>query len=332
MKIAIAFAMFGAVSASSKMQLKFESFVKKYGKQYKSTQEKYEKFGNFVENMLESEKYALQNPKATFGVSPISDMSAEEYSNWNSLRVTPEALKEHSDRIEERVVNPVTLPTSFDWRQKGAVAPIKNQGQCGSCWSFGTVASIEGNNFVANGKLVSLSEEELVQCDTTDMGCNGGLPSNAYKWMLKNKQGLETESDYKYTSGTGNTGTCSKDEKKETVFLNTWKSISTNEDTIASELMKYGPLAVAIVATGPVQQYTGGIISGSCGGQIDHAVTLVGFGEENGTKFWIVKNSWGESWGEKGYFRMERGVNQCLVATMVTAAEVRNSEADAIFV
>jgi len=329
-------ALLGAEGVNAHWGADFEQFMQKFGKRY-SDAEKVTKFANFVDNMMAAKKLTEQaGGTATYGMTPLSDLSQAEFERLNALRVNNEDIDAHVARSAAqghnvKTVNPVSLPTSFDWRPKGAVTEVKDQARCGSCWAFGTVASIEGNNFVKNDKLISLSEQELVSCDSNDMGCNGGLPSNAYQWMLSNNQGLETESDYSYTAGGGITGTCKVDQSKERIFLSNYQSISQDEDEIAAKLMEYGPLAVAINASGLVQSYTGGIIKGNCAGRINHAVTIVGFGEENGQKFWTIKNSWGKQYGEQGYFRMARGIGQCLVNTMVTAANVK-SDAEAVFV
>merc|ERR1712139_651541 len=150
-------------------------------------------------------------------------------------------LMQHSTLKLAEPLNTSSLPDSFDWREKGAVNEIKTQQQCGSCWAFATVANIEGAGFVENQKLLSLSEQELVDCDkkTGDEGCQGGLPSNAYKDMIQAKIGLELETDYPYTA---KDGTCKAKQSSEKAFIKDWVQISTNEDQIAAALIKYGPL------------------------------------------------------------------------------------------
>jgi len=199
---------------------------------------------------------------------------------------------------------------------------VKNQEQCGSCWAFATVANIEGAGFVSTGKLVSLSEQELVDCDnaTGDQGCNGGLPTNAFKDMIQNKFGLELEKAYPYEAEAGK---CRASASEERSFIGGWKAISTDEDQIAAALMQYGPLAIGINA-GPMQFYGGGISKQNettCDPKgLDHGVAIVGFGVQDGTKYWTIRNSWGETWGEKGYYRIVRGTGACGLNTMVSTA------------
>jgi len=183
-------------------------------------------------------------------------------------------------------------------------------------------------NFLKTKQLVSLSEQELVDCDKQkggDEGCQGGLPANAYKDMIANKIGLELESDYPYVAKDGQ---CAAAQAKVKVFISNWTQISQDEDQIAAALVQYGPLAIGINA-GPMQWYSGGVakpLKILCNpSKLDHGVAIVGFGEDSGSKYWIIRNSWGETWGEKGYYRIERGTGACGLNTMVTTAMMGNS-------
>merc|ERR1712039_657168 len=169
---------------------------------------------------------------------------------------------------------------------------------------------------------------ELVDCDTKtgDEGCQGGLPSNAYQDMIQSKIGLELESAYPYK---GRNGQCQAAKAKEQVFINNYTMISTDEDQIAAALIKYGPLSIGINA-GPMQFYHGGISKPwkiLCNPKaIDHGVAIVGFGEEKGTKYWIIRNSWGPRWGEHGYYRIIRGTGACGLNSMVATAIIGDDE------
>lgn len=307
---------------------KFEEFKLQFKKAYSSYEEELKRFKIFTKNM---ETAALMNGQldegsATYGhLSPLADQSEEEFRKVNNLPVTPQLLKKHELHAVSHSAFHLygtrtdPLPTSFDWREKGAVTEVKNQGQCGSCWSFATVANIEGSNYLINNQLVSLSEQELVDCSASDSGCNGGLPSRAYEDLIENNAGLELESDYSYTAAQASS--CGAKKSLEKVMIESWVPVVKNEDMIAYAMMQYGPLAIALNAS-PMQMYMGGISDPwfcSPSG-IDHAVTLVGFGAEKGTKYWTIKNSWGAEWGEQGYYRLVRGKGKCGMNLMVTSA------------
>merc|ERR1719174_2697597 len=162
---------------------------------------------------------AIVDKSAEYGhLSPFADWSVEEFEARNPLQPMPAAL----DAEVLPKLDTSNLPESFDWREKGAVTPVKNQGTCGSCWAFATVAGIEGANFVATKKLVSLSEQELVDCDKKDLGCGGGLPSQALTWLKSNGLGEETEEDYKYT---GRNGKCAAKKEDQKVFVSDWQIV-----------------------------------------------------------------------------------------------------------
>lgn len=299
---------------------RFNEFCAVHGKTYKSQYEREYRLKVFISNheqIYYQQKSEPGSAKYSY-LSPFADIDPDEFATFNGFRYNPNAAL---DAPLAATLPTNSTPDSWDWRAKGAVNPVKNQAQCGSCWAFATVANIEGAGFVETGKLVSLSEQELVDCDHNgDQGCKGGLPSNAYKDMITNKLGLETESDYPYTAADGQ---CKASTPKETAFITAWQKISTDEDQIATALVKYGPLAIGINA-GPMQFYFGGISKPwkiLCNPKaLDHGVAIVGYGAETTTKYWVIRNSWGASWGEKGYYRIIRGTGACGLNTMVTTA------------
>ena len=210
-------------------------------------------------------------------------------------------------------------PDAIDWVTKGAVTPVKNQGQCGSCWSFSATGSMEGAYQIATGKLVSLSEEDLVECDQVDQGCGGGLMDNAFKFVMKN--GIAAEAAYPYISGTGIRGLCKdKKEANAVVTVTGFKDVPPKDEDALKTAVALGPVSVAIEADkSAFQLYKSGVLEKkSCGTKLDHGVLVVGYGTAPGIfgkkDYWKVKNSWGATWGEEGYIRLARGKNMCGVA------------------
>lgn len=207
---------------------------------------------------------------------------------------------------------------SLDWRDKGAVTDVKDQGGCGSCWAFSTICSIEGTWAAKKGELVSMSESNLVDCDTYDEGCNGGFMFMALEYIVNFQNGkVMTEADYPYKASARK---CAYDDSKALWRVARYVNVTAgSEDDLQSKVEDYGPVAVAIDASHfSFQLYWGGIYDEPwCSpGNLDHGVGCVGFGVEGVTPYWIVKNSWGSWWGESGYIRMIRKDNQCGIATM----------------
>ena len=220
-------------------------------------------------------------------------------------------------------------PSSWDWREHGRVCSVKDQGSCGSCWAFSTMANLEGLYAAKKGECKHFSEQQLVDCDNTDSGCNGGLMEYAFTY-LKKIGCINLEEDYPYT---GRKGTCKTNYdkcidmtvtgyKKLGSSYSTWSPVDEGE--VKEFLYETGPLAIALNAD-PLQNYVSGILdktSAQCPTSgINHAVLLVGYGTAE-TDYWIVKNSWGKNWGESGYFRIRRGNGTCGVNCYITTATV----------
>lgn len=212
------------------------------------------------------------------------------------------------------------LEASLDWVAKGAVNPVKNQGQCGSCWAFSTACNLEGAGFVASGHLVSVSEQEFVSCDNASHGCNGGLPFLALKWSSQ-VGGVASEQTDPYKSQNGENRVCSIWSAWEKIVWNSgYQRISKDEDQIAKALATYGPLSIAVDANG-FHGYSHGVLRNpSCSKvHLNHAINVVGYGMDQ-IPYWKVRNSWSPYWGEKGYIRMYRGDCQCGLCTHVCTA------------
>jgi cathepsin F len=307
------------------LSFEFAMYASKHQKKYHSFEEFKEREAIFRMNLVKMTNM-YQNIGETSGqidYSEFMDLTEEEFAATHlGLNYSEEARSIKTSEIKFTVNIDEPVPESFDWEEQGAVTEVKNQGSCGSCWAFSAIGNLEGQNKIVNGKLVSLSEQELVDCDKVDQGCNGGLMENAFDELIK-IGGINTEEAYPYK---GRGGKCEFDGKKETVkVLSFVKLTTTDEEEIKEALFKTGPLAVALNAT-PLQFYFGGVFhpwKATCNPKgLNHGVLLVGYGEDNGKKYWKVKNSWGKGWGEKGYFRIFRGDGTCGINTDVSSAVV----------
>ncbi|DAA13714.1 PREDICTED: cathepsin F [Bison bison bison] len=304
---------------SVKMASIFKDFVTTYNRTYDSQEEASWRMSVFANNMVRAQKIqALDRGTARYGVTKFSDLTEEEF---RTIYLNP-LLKDAPGR-NMRPAQPVTdvPPPQWDWRNKGAVTNVKDQGMCGSCWAFSVTGNVEGQWFLKRGTLLSLSEQELLDCDKTDKACLGGLPSNAYS-AIRTLGGLETEDDYSYR---GRLQTCSFSAEKAKVYINDSVELSKNEQKLAAWLAKNGPVSIAINAFG-MQFYRHGIshpLRPLCSPWlIDHAVLLVGYGNRSAIPFWAIKNSWGTDWGEEGYYYLHRGSGACGVNIMASSAVI----------
>ncbi|OWM75026.1 cysteine protease RD19A-like [Punica granatum] len=309
-------------------ELRFSRFKLQFGKTYASQEEHDYRLGVFKANLRRAELHQKLDPTAVHGITKFSDLTPEEFqSKFLGLK----GLKLPADASKAPILPTDDLPTDFDWRDHGAVTGVKDQGSCGSCWSFSATGALEGAHYLATGELVSLSEQQLVDCDhecdpeeygACDSGCNGGLMTTAFEYTLQ-AGGLQREEDYPYT-GTDR-GPCKFDKTKIAASVSNFSVILLDEDQIAANLVKHGPLAVGINAV-YMQTYVKGVSCPYiCSKHLDHGVLLVGYGAAGYAPirfkekpYWIIKNSWGENWGENGYYKICRGRNICGVDSMVS--------------
>ncbi|KAK0577131.1 hypothetical protein LWI29_028249 [Acer saccharum] len=289
----------------------FEQWLSKFEKAYESLEEKLKRFEIFKDNLLHIDETNKKVENYWLGLNEFADLSHEEFKKmYLGLTIDQNDLsrrrESHDDDQEDEFTyeNVADLPKSVDWRKKGAVTPVKNQGSCGSCWAFSTVAAVEGINQIVTGNLTSLSEQELIDCDKTyNNGCNGGLMDYAFAYIVSNG-GLHKEEDYPYIM---EESTCElKKEESETVTISGYRDVPQNNEQSLLKALVNQPLSVAIDASGrDFQFYSGGVFDGHCGTSLDHGVAAVGYGSTKGSNYIIVKNSWGPKWGEKGYIRMK---------------------------
>ncbi|XP_042496593.1 vignain-like [Macadamia integrifolia] len=272
--------------------------------------EKQKRFNVFKENVKYIHEFNKKDHPYKLKLNKFGDMTNHEFKSvYAGSKVKHHSMLRGASRASSGFIyeNFENVPASIDWRAKGAVNPVKNQGQCGSCWAFSTVVGVEGINQIKTKKLISLSEQELVDCSTENSGCNGGLMDYAYEF-IKSNGGLTTEANYGYTA---QDGSCDASRlNAPLVIIDGHQDVPANNEAALLKAVANQPVSVAIEASGyAFQFYSEGVFSGPCGTELDHGVAIVGYGAAaDGTKYWIVRNSWGADWGEQGYIRMQRGI------------------------
>lgn len=286
----------------------FTGFQKRFNKFYDSEKELTERFEIYKENMISIIKHNLDKTENyTLAVNKFTDLTPAEFKKYVVGSGIIQQNLRSSSPCSLYSYNNLKVPDAVDWRSEGAVTPVKDQGQCGSCWSFSATGAMEGAWSIARGELVSLSEEQLVECSKKygNLGCKGGLMDNAFQYAMDN--GMCQESDYPYTSSTGSAGLC-KSSCEPDVTINACSDVPPNNQLALKEAVSLGPVSIAIEADQRIfQSYSSGVItSETCGTNLDHGVLIVGYGTENGVKYWLVKNSWSDSWGDEGYVKIER--------------------------
>jgi C1A family cysteine protease len=275
----------------------FQEYMQAYDKVYANELEYNSRFKIFRDNLAYIRVFNSLNKDWTLGVNHFTDLTGEEFK----ARFTGYKRVERVRNEEE--FEPVEIPTSVDWTTKGAVTGVKNQGQCGSCWSFSATGAIEGAVFLSGKPLVSLSEQQLVDCSGSygNYGCNGGLMDYAFQYVKAN--GLTTEANYPYTA---RDGTCNKTKAAQiSAKISGYKDVTASNAVALETAIAQQPVSVAVEADQAAwQSYSSGTVSSNCGTSLDHGVLAVGYNLGANPPYYKVKNSWGTSWGLAGYIQI----------------------------
>lgn len=311
----------------------FRDFKAQYNKVYADIGEEINRLRIFESNLAKIEAHN-KDPRWTYtlGVNQYADMTSKEFADiyakgkmWDPTSVGTE---EHQHSLDVPVSE---LPTDLDWREKNVVTPPKNQGGCGSCWAFSTAETLESHIAMKTGKLLTFAPQEYVSCAPNPKhcggtgGCQGATQIIGFEYAIS--AGITSEKSYPYQ---GVTGTCDKDKIKPEASISGYVKLPANNySALVNALAREGPIAISAAAE-PWQLYSGGVYNGNCGADIDHAIQLVGYGTDKkvhsrqllggggggaGGDYWLVRNSWGAGWGEKGYIRIKRfgeGQEPCL--------------------
>ncbi|KAL5575267.1 hypothetical protein UlMin_016966 [Ulmus minor] len=308
---------------------KHEEWMNLHGRTYKNDAEKEMRLKIFMENAEFVEKFNSKNSSHTFELSTqneFADMTNEEFSQsyasgkYNSSNLLNQAARANQSFSLEDAGG--SIPTSIDWRAKGAVTPIRQQGVCGSCWAFSAAAAVEGITKIKTGKLFSLSTEQLVDCVSSPItdGCIRGMAEDAFEYIIQNG-GITSENNYPYQ---GNKAGCDRNRASQRVAkINGYQYLPQNNERAMLQAVSKQPVVAHVDTRGQqFQFYKGGIFNGNCGTSVDHVVLIVGYGRtSDGWDYWLLKNSWGSQWGENGYMRIQRNAGfaqgRCGIANIV---------------
>lgn len=319
----------GLIDLESEGELRalYESWAVTHGVGRRSASGEEERFAVFKANVRYIEEHnerARRTNGYRLGLNRFTGMSREEFRSRVGNASVAERGEQRSATAESGRGDPqgwrkAKLPLLVDWRQHGAVTGVKDQGRCGSGWAFSATGAVEGINKIATGSLVSLSEQELLDCVASDSGCDGaGRVDRAFQFIVDNG-GIGTEDACPYNANQDVCDPAVLDSRA--VAIDGFEYVAASNEAELKKAVARQPVSAMIEATNnDLQFYSSGVFIGKCGSKIDHAVLIVGYGSRNGRPFWLVKNSWGTSWGEKGYIRIERNGKsvdgKCGIATM----------------
>lgn len=333
----LAFAALGSAGGESMigeaLEQEFEQFVAKFGKFYASEPERASRFAQFAATQARVE--VLNSALEAQGLEAVHGVT--EFADWSDAEFASMAHGTLPTMVQAPVAVPkaIKAPTFLDWRDKGVVTAVKNQGRCGSCWAHAAVETIESARALAGFDLEELSVQQLVSCDSEDKGCDGGWYFTAWDDYVETTGGLASAADYPYDMKTmhlpraspGCVESLAADVVPGTAVSSfAWAAppclagacAHQNEDLLKRNLASYGPIAIACDAE-PWKTYVGGVVTNatctkSSARKLDHAIQLVGYNEDAETPYWIVRNSWADTWGEDGYIYLKMGENTCGIA------------------
>ena len=306
---------------SETYQALFRSFIQQHQKHYHVNEFRF-RYATFRKNVDRIRRHNAMNHSYRLALNHLADMEHDEFrtSHLGYRLDLQQPTRVHTHTLHQ--VTNQTLPPAVDWVQRGAVTPVKNQGQCGSCWSFSATGAVEGAWFLHKGELVSLSEQQLVDCSVAqgNQGCNGGLMDQAFQFIIAH-DGICSEADYPYT---GSNGACQANCSSSAI-IRQYVDVTPHDETALQTAVAMQPVSIALEADQSIFQfYSSGVLDdATCGVNLDHGVLVVGYGHDQtlNKDFWTVKNSWGPNWGDRGYIRIVRNVDgndarQCGLASV----------------
>ncbi|KAI5082143.1 hypothetical protein GOP47_0001886 [Adiantum capillus-veneris] len=324
---------FTSILGDSKLVRGFIGYAQSYGKHYSTPEEVRHRFQAYVNSLDLIKATNSRNLPYKLGINQFADLTWEEFKGTylsSTQQNCSATAKPKGNRLRD-----ITPPSSKDWREDGIVSAVKNQASCGSCWTFSTTGALEAAHAQATGDVLLFSEQQLIDCagGYNNFGCNGGLPSQAFEY-IKYNGGLDTEDAYPYT---GADGVCQYSTDSIGVQVYDVVNITLGaEDELKEAVGLVRPVSVAFEVVDGFKLFKSGVYtSDTCESSpesVNHAVLAVGYDvDESGTPYWIIKNSWGESWGMNGYFNMEMGKNMCGIATCASYPVVTEEEERVLF-
>ncbi|KAK7880624.1 hypothetical protein WMY93_032734 [Mugilogobius chulae] len=301
----------------SRLDQHWDLWKKTYQKKYQDEAEEMARRALWEKKLMQVNIHNLEESMGlntyTQGINHLSDLTKEELQQMHAPLKLPKDFQMKPTPLNASVKD---VPDTVDWRDAGLVTKVKDQGSCGSCWSFSTVGALEGLWAKTTGELVDLSPQNLVDCSRKygPRGCDGGWMHNALQYVIEN-QGINSEKSYRYK---GKEGTCRYNPKYKAANCSSYHFVDNNENSLKLAAAAIGPIAITIDAT-YIDNYKSGVYNNpNCTKRTNHAVLLVGYGtdDKRGLDYWLIKNSWGKRWGEKGYIRVARNQDQmCGIST-----------------